>query len=88
MVRCKIMSSPSDPVDDALDRKRWNFARAIILSGWVIMLAATAVILGAAAWNFITGREVPKDLLQFVNLVLGFYFGSFVAMVKDVLAAK
>lgn len=52
------------------------------------MLAATAVILGAAAWNFITGREVPKDLLQFVNLVLGFYFGSFVAMVKDVLAAK
>lgn len=82
------MSLPSDPADEALDRKRWNFARTIVLSGWVIMLLATSALLGAAAYNYVVGHELPKDLRELVNLVLGFYFGSFVSMVKDILAGK
>ena len=52
--------------------KFWElFAESIIVQSFITMLLVTGVL-----FMWVTGREVPPDLVSATMLVLGFWFGS------------
>jgi len=52
--------------------KFWDlFAESIIVQSFITGLLVTGVL-----FMWVTGREVPSDLVSATMLVLGFWFGS------------
>ena len=52
--------------------KFWDlFAESIIVQSFITALLVTGVL-----FMWVTGREVPPDLVSATMLVLGFWFGS------------
>ena len=52
--------------------KFWElFAESIIVQSFITTLLVTGVL-----FMWVTGREVPPDLVSATMLVLGFWFGS------------
>lgn len=61
--------------------------RAIILSGWAVMLIACFTIVGAAAWVFVSTGERNADLLTLASMAFTFLCTTLPKMVSDLLIA-
>jgi hypothetical protein len=64
-----------------------HVTRAIILSGWAIMLLSCFVIVGAAAWVFVQTGERNADLLTLASMAFTFLCTTLPKMVSDLLIA-
>lgn len=58
--------------------KFWDLLRESV----ILQAILTTGIWGSVLFMMLAGRTVPEGLLGAANLVLGFYFGSKVAMAK------
>lgn len=58
--------------------KFWDLLRESV----ILQALLTSGIWGCVLYLILAGREVPEGLIGAANLVLGFYFGSKVAMAK------
>jgi hypothetical protein len=61
--------------------------RAIILSGWAVLLVTCFVIVFAAAYVFMTTSERNPDLMTIAGMALTFLFTTLPKMVADLLTA-
>lgn len=68
-----------------MEDKRFITTRGIIVTGWALLLLLGVTIISASLYIWIDGGEPPEVLVNWGASVLGFFFGSFVGLLKDFL---
>lgn len=65
-------------------KQSWVLNFVIIVGTVVSALLALTIIISAAVYSlFLPEGETPKFLNDWGGLVIGFYFGSFISLIKD-----
>jgi len=75
------------PAEISSYRRDTRVIRAVIISGWVMTMAMTFGLIGAAVALWYMRIEVPDELKQWAAMSLGFLFGTFPTMLRDYIAA-
>lgn len=65
------------------DEQRTSVIRIIIASGWLLTIIMSVVILGTSSYLMFNGGELPKTLENWSSIIIGFYFGTFMSLLKD-----
>jgi hypothetical protein len=65
-----------------------SYVGQLILGGTLVSGAIALVIIVAVAILAIEGKRVPDVLANWGGVILGFYFGQFMSLVKDYMAAE
>lgn len=66
-------------------KKFQQVAKGIVLSGWVICMVASIIIVLSAVYLMVMHPEVkmPDTLREWASVVIGFMFGNMMTMIKD-----
>lgn len=77
------MMEPIEP------RKRFEIVRFIIMSGWVVTILVSGLVIFTAVYLSIFNLSEPPEFIKsMANTAFGFLVGSFVALVKDFISEK
>lgn len=63
--------------------KAQNIIRGIVLSGWILCVVCSIMVLAIALYLMLTGTPLPAPLSEWSSIVLGFIFGTISSLVKD-----
>lgn len=64
-----------------------DVTKAVILSGWIIMLISCFAIVGSAAYVFVTTGKPNPDLMTLAGMAFTFLCTTLPKMVSDLLVA-
>lgn len=75
-------------LDDEIKEDRFDAAKGIVVTGWLLLIVMSVGIVGSTIYFWIAGRPVPETLENWGSMVLGFLFGTFISLLKDFINGK
>jgi len=79
----KANNTIEQELENKITKNRFDAAKGIVLTGWVLLIVMSMGIVGTTMWMWISGQPVPETLANWGSMVLGFLFGAFIGLLKD-----